>query len=69
MIFSIRRFINWMFNKQPRYISTRLDEDLVEKDKIIKEMAKKIQSQDAQLSKIKAEEVKKRDSVKKVDES
>lgn len=51
------KFYKWIFNlDRKRQYFYPLDEDLLNRDNTIKELAKKVQSQDAQLSKISAEE-------------
>lgn len=51
-----RWFLTFFFNKQQKITATfPIDEEMIKKDRIVQEMAKKLQSQDAQLSKIFAE--------------
>ncbi len=54
----------WLFNidGNSASLSTSLPEELIERDTVVKEMSKKLQSQDAQLSKISAKEKLKKES-------
>lgn len=56
MFKAFKKFFDWLFGKHPsRHLVTPLEEELVKKDKQVRELSKKLQSYDAQLSKISAE--------------
>ena len=60
----VKKFGAWLFNLDGRGVSlsTPLDPGLIERDTVVNAMAKKLQSQDAQLSKISAKEKLKKES-------
>ena len=51
-----KKFWNWMTNKNRVERISHLDEELIERDSLVQEQVKKLQSQDAQLSKISAKD-------------
>jgi hypothetical protein len=51
----IKSFFRWLFNIN-KEVTFPISEELIERDSIVRELSKKIQSQEAQLSKIKAED-------------
>jgi len=66
---TLQKFGSWLFNLDESRASTTypLDQDLIERDSLVNALSKKLQSQDAQISKFLAEEKLKKEKLKQED--